>query len=383
MATNQNNNPEFEELAKKYLDGTITSEEQVRFESWYTNFNDEYLQLDSDRYESVEQLRMAMYQRIEDGMVIKKKRKALFFKIAAAALVLITLSLSLNFYLSDKPSPFNPVTFANADHIGPGGNSAFLSLNNGTTIDLNKLVDGEKIEIEGALFQKNKDGELELVVVNSQVPLSSSVIYSTISTPKGGNYKVILPDGTRVWLNASSSLKFPVAFAQNERKVELVGEAYFDVTSNKESPFKVISKSQEVKVFGTEFNVSAYPEEMNMKTTLIEGSVRITAANHSLFIEPGEQSILNEKGVLQVVNIDVLNVKAWKDGYFAFDKLSIEEVMNQISRWYDVKVAFEGKNAQKQLIGQISKEENLSTVLQMLQYNGVNLSFESGTIVIR
>lgn len=384
MENDKNRNPEsdiFEELAKKYLEGTITPEEQQRFENWYASFDDEDLELYSERYESVEQLRIAMYQRVEDGINGKKKRKTLFVKIAAAALILVALSFTLSLYLSNKTNSPNPDTFAEAEGIGPGGVAAYLSLNNGTKVDLSELEDGEKIENGGVVFRKNKDGELELVIVDSQAPLGATMSYNTISTPKGGNYKVILPDETQVWLNASSSLKFPVSFAKNERKVELIGEAYFDVTSDKESPFKVLSNGQEVKVFGTEFNVSAYPEDTNMKTTLIEGSVQVTAGDRSVFIKPGEQSIL-ENGVIQVVDIDVSNVKAWKDGYFAFDKLSVEEVMNQIGRWYDVTVVYQNEIPEKQLVGQISKEENLSTILEMLQYNGVNLSFDAGEIVV-
>src|SRR5690606_2332115 len=252
----------------------------------------------------------------------------------------------------------------------------------GVVIDLDKLKDGDKVDLIGTSLQKNVDGEIEIKV--SDIPVNNTNIeYSTIRTPKGGNYKIVLADGTQVWLNSSSSLKFPTVFDKAERIVELVGEAYFDVVSNKNRLFKVISDGQEINVLGTQFNVAAYLEDRNIKTTLIEGSVKVSTANHSLLIEPGEQSIITKEGFAEIVNVDVSNIVAWKDGFFAFDKLNVEEVMNQISRWYNVKVSFKNEVPKKQLIGKISKKENLSTVLQMLTYNGINIEFKNNTIIIK
>lgn len=383
MANNQSDNSEFENLAKKYLEGTISPEEQTRFEAWYAGFNDEALQLKSDRYDSAEELRKAMYQRIQDRMINNRKKNIIYSKIAVAALILVCLSFVFILYFPDKPSTFeNSVEIVEATNIGPGRSTASLILDNGVVIDLDKLKDGDKVDLIGTSLQKNVDGEIEIKV--SDIPVNNTNIeYSTIRTPKGGNYKIVLADGTQVWLNSSSSLKFPTVFDKAERIVELVGEAYFDVVSNKNRLFKVISDGQEINVLGTQFNVAAYLEDRNIKTTLIEGSVKVSTANHSLLIEPGEQSIITKEGFAEIVNVDVSNIVAWKDGFFAFDKLNVEEVMNQISRWYNVKVSFKNEVPKKQLIGKISKKENLSTVLQMLTYNGINIEFKNNTIIIK
>jgi len=383
VANNQSDNSEFENLAKKYLEGTISPEEQTRFEAWYAGFNDEALQLKSDRYDSAEELRKAMYQRIQDRMINNRKKNIIYSKIAVAALILVCLSFVFLLYFPDKPSTFeNSVEMVEATNIGPGRSTASLILDNGVVIDLDKLKDGDKVDLIGTSLQKNVDGEIEIKV--SDIPVNNTNIeYSTIRTPKGGNYKIVLADGTQVWLNSSSSLKFPTVFDKAERIVELVGEAYFDVVSNKNRLFKVISDGQEINVLGTQFNVAAYLEDRNIKTTLIEGSVKVSTANHSLLIEPGEQSIITKEGFAEIVNVDVSNIVAWKDGFFAFDKLNVEEVMNQISRWYNVKVSFKNEVPKKQLIGKISKKENLSTVLQMLTYNGINIEFKNNTIIIK
>jgi len=387
VITNQINNAEMEELARKYLNGTITPEEQVRFENWYANFNDEEVELNNSRYKSVEELKSTIYKKIKERIHGKRRASNLWVITAAAALILVFLSLGLHFYKS-KNGALNPNSIVQyeAKDFGPGGNSASLLLENGKEIKLDKLSNGEKIEINGALFQKNEDGELELSIISqSEIPRinHTEILYNTITTPRGGNYKIILSDGTMVWLNSSSSLRFPTAFNGTERKVELIGEAYFDVTKDTKNSFKVISRGQEISVLGTEFNVAAYPDEENVKTTLIEGSVKVSYENNSKIIEPGEQTIVNRDGGFDIIDVDVMNVKAWKDGYFAFDKLSIEEVMNQISRWYDVKVSYEGKITRKQLIGQISKKENLSTIIKMLEFNGMNLDFKNNSIIVK
>jgi len=387
VATNQNNNSELEELARKYLNGSITPDEQARFENWYANFNDEELELKNNRFKSVDELKSSIYRKIEYRIHGKRKASGIWIKTAVAALILVVLAIGFYFYKSEnRVSNSKYVVKHEAKDFGPGRNSASLLLENGKEINLDKLKDGEKIETKEALFQKSKDGELILVMLNqieSSITKHSEITYNTIITPRGGNYKIILSDGTKVWLNSSSSLRFPTTFNGTERKVELTGEAYFDVTKDKNNSFKVTSKGQEVSVLGTEFNVSAYPDEENIKTTLVEGSVKVSYKTNSKIIKPGEQSIVHDNGEFDIRNVDVMNVKAWKEGYFAFDKLSIKEVMNQISRWYDVKVSYQGEITRKQLIGQISKQENLSTIIKMLEFNGMNLDFENNSIVVK
>lgn len=388
MANNKNNNLNPEELAKKYLNGTITPEEQARFEDWYADFDDEKVELDCSRYNSIEELKSSIYREIQKRIHPKRNASNLWLKTAAAALVLVFFALVFYLTLSPKGADnSNHLVGKQAKDFGPGGNSASLTLQDGSEINLDELADGEKFETKNAVFRKNDNGELELIVVRQGQPSllsASELAYHTIRTPRGGNYKIILADDTEVWLNSSSSLRFPNNFNGDERRVELIGEAYFNVKKNTESPFIVVSKGQQIRVLGTEFNVSAYSEDEITKTTLIEGSIKIsTEEGNSKIMLPGEQAHMHRNGSLAVNTVDVNHVKAWKDGYFAFDKLSVEEVMDQISRWYDVKVTYEGKTTRKQLVGQISKKENLETVLKMLEYNGMNLEFQNHSIVVK
>jgi len=271
--------------------------------------------------------------------------------------------------------------------IAPGGNKAILTLANGTQIALNDLSNGKIANESGLSITKVADGQLIYTLQNPENAAgknkNTASEFNTISTPRGGQYQVNLPDGSKVWLNSASSLKFPTAFLNHERKVELIGEAYFEISpyeQNQESlAFKVISSSekgrnQEVKVLGTHFNIQAYGNENAIKTTLLEGRVQVTNLNSRAvnILSPGQQAILNaDKIKIAQVNLD--EVMAWKNGNFMFNNMSLNDIMKQLERWYDVEVNYD-QIPDTHYHGFISRQVSLSQVLDMLELTG-NLKF--------
>jgi len=219
------------------------------------------------------------------------------------------------------------------------------------------------------------------VIASDARPLA----FNTISTPKGGIYQVNLPDGTKVWLNAASSIKFPTTFAQlSQRKVELEGEAYFEVAKNKKVPFVVSTSGQQVQVLGTHFNISSYSDEGELKTTLLEGSVKVVAAN-TIVLKPGQQSNLkrNGSGGLKVSTANIAQVMAWKNGFFHFEKENLHEVMRQLSRWYDIEVIYEVDRHDDEFMGDIPRGIKLSEALKILSFEGTQFRIEGRKLIVK
>jgi len=197
------------------------------------------------------------------------------------------------------------------------------------------------------------------------------VAFNTISTPVGGQYTVVLPDGSKVWLNAASSLKFPTAFTGTERRVELTGEGYFEVAKNKHMPFKVNFNREEVEVLGTHFNISAYPDEAVTRTTLLEGSVRISKNNIKKILVPGQQAISSmQTGGFNIAEVNTDEAIAWKNGLFLFHNENIRSIMKKIARWYNVDVNYQGSFTNQEYGGRISQSKNLSEILKNLELTG-------------
>lgn len=288
---------------------------------------------------------------------------------AAAAVVLAMLSVGLYFYL--PPAGRNNAAGSKyAAEIRPGGNKAILKLADGSEISLTDADNGTLANRGGITITKTKDGQVIYQAASLPQAASAQMAYNTISTPRGGQYQINLPDGTRVWLNAASSLKFPQSFAHlPSRTVELDGEAYFEVFKNSKQPFKVLShagiagRKQLIEVLGTHFNVNAYPDEENTKTTLLEGLVKI---NQETELHPGEQAVLDH-GRLRVATVDTEEAVAWKNGYFNFTNEDIYSIMKKISRWYDVEVVYEGKITDNTFNGPVSRSSKVSEVLDILE----------------
>lgn len=288
---------------------------------------------------------------------------------AAAAMLFAVLSLGFYFYIQPARQ-HDRYTSKYADEIKPGGNKAILKLADGSEISLTDAGRGTLADRSGIRITKTTDGSVMYQVVSGTEKSEKQPRYNTISTPRGGQYQIELPDGTKVWLNAASSLKFPQSFAHMKtRAVELSGEAYFEVFKNKRQPFQVLTgtaeggRSQLIEVLGTHFNVNAYADEASTKTTLLEGLVRV---NHGIELRPGEQSVLNQ-GDVRVVQVDTEEAVAWKNGYFIFTNEDIYSIMRKISRWYDVEVVYEGKITDNTFNGPVSRSSKVSEVLDILE----------------
>ncbi|WP_316811811.1 FecR family protein [Pedobacter heparinus] len=310
-----------------------------------------------------------MKKRPKESKLSSKKR---FTILTAAASLLLLLFAGTFFYYQQKSNLNTIAQHTTIDNeLTPGGNKAILTLSNGTKVTLDEVLNGKVSGQAGVQITKTASGQLIYRIQNSSV--SSKLSFNTIETPRGGQYQLILSDGTKVWLNANSSLKYPISFSKTERSIELKGEAYFEVTKNKKAPFKVISNNQELEVLGTHFNINGYEDEPDIKTTLIEGAVKVSDRSNRahVMLKPGEQSSFHANK-FEVNSVDTESAVAWKNGYFTFDKSTLESIMRQVSRWYDVEVNYQDKTVKEQVFsGNISRFENASQVLSILELTGL------------
>ncbi|MDQ2720052.1 MAG: FecR domain-containing protein [Bacteroidota bacterium] len=320
-----------------------------------------------------------------DPVVISFKRKFKWLRFAAAAAVLLFAILGVSLWLNHtgiakqsiahiKKDPAN-----HNDKIVPGGNKAMLTLSDGSKILLDSTHQGTLTKQGNVKIMKLNTATLAYNAENGD---SQKVVYNTLSTPSGGQYELILQDGTKVWLNASSSIYFPTIFKGQERNVTITGEAYFEVAKNATMPFKINVKDMEVQVLGTHFNIMAYEDENTMNTTLLEGSVKVSKGASDKMLLPGEQSRLNKTGDIKVVKADTEEVMAWKNGWFQFNAYDIEEVMRQISRWYNVEVVYEGKIPSGHFSGIVSRGNDISQVLKIMESGGVRFKIEGRKVIV-
>jgi transmembrane sensor len=308
-----------------------------------------------------------------------------FFRYAAAALLLISIGAYLWNLLNKEKLPQGITARtkpADKADVAPGGQKATLTLVDGSVIVLDSAANG-KIASQGNVgVIKKKDGELEYV---SEATVKSIVApaYNTMRTPRGGQYQLILPDGTKVWLNAASSITYPTAFTGKERAIAITGEAYFEVVHNAAMPFRVRANGVNVEVLGTSFNISAYDDEAATNTTLLKGSVKISSGDKGALLQPGQQAQASTQHGLRVlsgVNTDAIT--AWKNGYFSFQRSDLPAVMRQLARWYDVTVEYRGGMPQGKFGGEISRNANLSQVLSILEESNIRFSIEEKKIIV-
>jgi transmembrane sensor len=310
------------------------------------------------------------------------KRKFIW---AAASIIFIIVSASL-FLLVGKHSSKSTLSENHSappsNDVMPGTSGAILKLDDGSSIVLDNASNGNLAQQGNTLVVKNG---AEINYVKGVAQDEKQIHFNTVETPKGRQFQLVLEDGTKVWLNAASSIKFPVAFVGKQRIVEITGEAYFEVAKNKQKPFQVMCNGSMVEVLGTHFNINAYADEETMNTTLLEGSVKIVKGADQRTIKPGEQAQINNDGSLhKTSNVNVDEVIAWKNNSFLFDNTDVRKLMRQLSRWYDVDVVFKGAtNEPLTLYGTISRTATLSTVLKMLESTGdVKLSIEGKKIIV-
>ncbi len=305
-------------------------------------------------------------------------------KIGIAAVILLFAYTGAHFYFYQPQKQFKKVVQKLPLHndVLPGGNKAVLTLANGKKIILDNANTGVLAKQGSTDIDKTKDGQIIYKAFNHGQN-DQNITLNTVSTPRGGQYQVVLSDGSKVWLNAASSLRFPAVFKGKTREVEITGEAYFEVAKNAAMPFLVKTGRSVVEVLGTHFNIMAYNNESFIKTTLLEGSVKVRSGNSIHFLKPGQQALLNAQGQTQIIeDVDVDDETAWKNGLFQFKDAGIETVMRQAERWYNVTISYEGKIPVKQFTGRISRDVKVSELLNMLKYFGVNFRIDGKNITV-
>lgn len=312
-----------------------------------------------------------------------KPNYRIWLRVAAAAVVILFISgISYLIISKENKDKITAATFPSekTPAILPGGNHAMLILADGSKIILDSVQNG-KLDHGNASINKQNG----LLVYDGSVPSKpgATVTYNTLTTPRGGQYQVVLPDGSKAWLNASSSLHFPTAFIGKTREVELTGEAYFEVAKNKEKPFHVNVNGMQVEVLGTRFNVNAYSDEDAIKTSLLEGSVKIKRGGVSNLLKPGQQGILDKsEDKVKIKNVEMSKVISWKNGLFEFNGASIKTIMREISRWYDVDIVYSGKVPVRSFEGKISRDAQLSDVLKILELSNVKINISGKNIIV-
>ncbi len=318
----------------------------------------------------------AIYAKIINTPVIGKR--LVWPRIAAAAVIILLLS-SAGYFIFNNHSAKQIVKAETQrpfeNDVAPGGNKAILTLANGTQIILDSAANGALTQQGNTKIIKLDSGQLAYNILNEK---PGEVLYNTISTPRGGQYQIVLVDGSKVWLNASSSLRFPTSFTGKERNVDLTGEGYFEVAHNPSMPFQVKSGDMTVQVLGTHFDINAYRDEPVIKTTLLEGAVKVSLSSPlskreglGVRLQPGEQAQFSPSGSadIRVHTADVDAAVAWKNGRFVFQGNNIQFVMRQLARWYDVDVSYQGNVTSEEFVGVInrSRYENISQILEMLE----------------
>jgi transmembrane sensor len=362
-----------QQLLEKYRAGNCSPEEKALVEAWYFKEAGQTIMPEGPEDPMAEE--QLIWNRITAELPAQAKIRRLSFRrwAAIAASVLLCLSAGLYVYLQRSVKP-NQFVVIKASQVKAGGQLAILTLANGKKIVINNQSNGTLAMQGNTTITKNSNGEVSYTGTGD----NSEPAYNTITTPVGYQFKVDLPDGSKVWLNAASSLTYPVAFKGRERLVELTGEGYFEVVNNPAMPFKVKTATQTVQDLGTHFNINAYSDEPDTKTTLLEGSIQVTqqqTSNHKIIV-PGQQTLLTDQ-LFTVRQVNTAQVVAWKDGEFNFDHTSLHDLMRQVSRWYNVKVIYEGNVKDDQFFGEVERKYDLGEVLQVLQLGGLHFRVEA------
>ncbi|OQP44884.1 hypothetical protein A4H97_08790 [Niastella yeongjuensis] len=372
---------EIRALLQKYATGNLTETEKALLESWY-------LKQAGGSANPIDEKKMEANLKGMAGR-LPVKRKAVLHTIwpriaAAAAIVLLIIG---GWWYADNRTTQKPALAKTqaVQPIIPGKDGAILTLADGHQIVLDTMGNGIIADQSGAQveLQEGRLAYKSLPIAHSPLPIAYLPAFNTLITPRGRQFQLVLPDGTKVWLNAASSIRYPTAFTGKERNVEITGEAYFEVAHNKDKPFHVKSNKQVVEVLGTHFNIMAYDDEPAVKTTLLEGKVKVTAGTAaSAILQPGEQATLTRQ--IKIAPVKTAAAVAWKNGEFMFRNEPLENIMRSVARWYDVDIVYKADVAHKEVWGSITKYGNVSDVLEMIALTGVaHFKVAGRTIIIQ
>ena len=377
---------ELHRLIVKYNSQEASPEEKKIVEEWFENIDGKVHSLDeSELLELKQDLFIATQHKIENKInpfTTKKRRLKLYVPLGLVAVISCVIFASILFFKTKQNRPTTvSVVKNNVQEIKPGGNNAVLKIADGTEISLDEIANGEIAIQSGIKVVKSKDGEIVYTSFGSPF---KNIQMNTITTPKGGEYHVILADGTQAWLNAGSSITFPTIFNGVDRRVAIRGEVYFEVAKNKDKPFLVSTGLSQIKVLGTHFNVNTYDDEESEKTTLLEGSIEIKTLKGTKLLMPGDQtSISKSSSKLKLTKVeDMETVIAWKNGYFQFVDADMQSLMRQISRWYNIDILYNGQIPDKKYVGKIPRNLKVEKLIEMLSYSGINCAVKQNKILV-
>ncbi|WP_343674253.1 FecR domain-containing protein [Chitinophaga sp.] len=357
----------YEKLLTKYLDGQCNAAETADLYNWLQTSGSHRALLKTMQQEFQKALTdqpeipAEISDRIETKLLqsittTKTKIKHIWYYAAAS----IAAAVLLLFILKQPASQLTKTQLATTA-IAPGTNKAILTLSNGSTVILDSA--GNQTILQGTTTVLQKNGQLQYASKTT----NEATVYNTLTVPRGGQFNIILPDGSHVWLNAASSLRYPTSFNGNERRVDITGQGYFEVSPNAKQPFIVQVNNMEVQVLGTAFDIMAYSDEKSVNTTLVQGAVKVN--DKRLF--PGQQAVMDPStGQITIRDADIEQVIAWKTGFFEFDNARLSDILRQLSRWYDIDINYNQKGNEKLLGGRISRSLPLSDILHMLEANG-------------
>lgn len=359
---------EFFLLYEKLISGTITAEEKQRLLEYTDQIEAEEHPWQAEMGDKAEieyELHTLLEQEIRPKRRTKIRTLTTILTAAAAVTGLVILFSSI-YRNNAKLQPAAPKTLAE-NKVTPGSNKAILTLADGSTITLDSAGAGSLTTKNGVTIKQVQNG---LIEYNDRTG-TNATSWSTISTPTGGQYQIVLEDGTKAWLNATSSLRFPTTFRNNERTVEISGEVYFEIAKDDTKPFKVNFNGNTITVLGTHFNVMAYKDETKSKVTLLQGAVKVNNRSGEQLLRPGMQAQISDS--MSQITTSKANLEeaiAWKNGYFTFDHENIQSIMRKLARWYDVRVNYQGDMNGKIFSGTISRFDNISEVLSMIELTG-------------
>ncbi|WP_291909038.1 FecR domain-containing protein [Chitinophaga sp. CB10] len=382
-----------QQLIDKYLDGTITPQEEQQLMDWYEAENNTTVEWQSTAINEEEEVRLRMLQHIQQqiappGLSPVGGNRRWYYAAAAAVFLLILAGAAWLYYPAlQRPHTAVKQLAVASNTIVRGSNKAILTLGNGQQVVLEEVDNGTISQQGNATVNKADSGSLQYLA--GQGAANGAIVYNTLHTPYGGQFKVTLPDGTRVWMNAGSTLHYPTAFPSGDRTVSLSGEAYFEVAPDANKPFFVSVRDtagmpMTISVLGTHFNVNAYPDEAQHKVTLLEGSVKVNCSNSDALLVPGKVAIVNKTtGRIRTKTTDTEAAIAWKNGNFFFDNESLESIMRQISRWYNVDIRYQADVSGKALAGSLPRSKDVTEVLSMLELTKtVHFKIEGRRIIV-
>lgn len=377
---------QIKEILRKYRAGTCTETEKELIEDWYERLKETgQLQWSEDEKRWIRQIMKSHIMNEISGKTKRERATVLqlsrkFWWAAASVVLLIGVYSFFKFFRIEK-APVKITKAITNDVKAPQTNRAMITLANGQKVFLDSVGSGS-LAVQGNIkLVKLSTGEI--VYQDASGEITKELKYNVLTNPRGSRVvNMVLSDGSRVWLNAGSSITYPVAFVGKDRKVEITGEAYFEVAHDVSKPFIVNYADMEVKVLGTHFNVNTFRDDgSDIKVTLLEGSVKVEDGKASSLLKPGEQAKV--RGTIKVekeVNLD--EVMAWKNGYFQFDHASLQAVLSQLSRWYDVDVVYQGRNEPREFVGAIQRDLDLSDVLKILEKNKVRFKIVGKELVV-